>query len=845
MHRLTILHATDGRKLSKRYTVDGSTPYPLVRAFNSTEAQIDGDDWYLPLVEQLYEVALTGGAILKGHFDRNLHNESRKGHTEKDAANSLLVLDVDGLDLETLSYRKPTPPRVLTREEMEVIVEEVVHRLPQCFHDSSYVAHASASMGRKNTVHLHLFFMLTKPLMPREQKDVLRSLNLVCTSFRSQCTLTASKIALSYIIDPSLADNSRIIYIAPPEFIDQHDPVDPEARLFHVIKDHPHINTTMLRRDTVRAAPPTEGLRTLKAQLRAREGLPNVDHPTSTHIDLLGNSNEVICNPDATTMTLVSDEGDYVRYNVGGGDSGAYWVHKVDPRIVHNFKGEPAFLFEIADREEFHRCCKRVGFRLDTIEHETLIPFCFYDPAAEMYYSARRYASQDRLVECYPTRRNNLDTVMQAFGSDVPEQIPLASYTFAPDDPRAVDLESRFVNRFAPPPLMQSTPDIEDGHRGATIDNAVRMLPSLCPTIFKVMYSMAGCGDRELALFLNWLAFIYQQRNKAQTLWLFHGVEGTGKGLFHAHVITPIFQQYTCMMTDNALGDRYDTRLSENLIVVMDEVHFSSATDIKEFNLLKNLVTEPTLTVRPLFGRAKSERNFCSLILFSNDLGALKINRGDRRCHIAPRQEEPLFIRYPELQKNVIPMLRKEAPLLAAFLRHFEVREDAVFRPELNEAKEQARLATQLPMEAFSEALKFGQIDWFLTALEDAPHLSADGDTGVQMRMAHGMGLLRQVLANIPESLETPGIYTGMDIWTLYSVMNGGDSRGYGKNTFLQMLKRTGSRGLIPVRKRPADWQGKPPHPVQAYSIQWRSELSMDELKELQQRHIAQRHQQT
>ena len=41
----------------------------------------------------------------------------------------------------------------------------------------------------------------------------------------------------------------------------------------------------------------------------------------------------------------------YVRCNINGGDSGAYWFNVEDPTYMYNFKDEPIFEIEKADRE--------------------------------------------------------------------------------------------------------------------------------------------------------------------------------------------------------------------------------------------------------------------------------------------------------------------------------------------------------------------------------------------------------------------------------------------------------------------------------------------------------------
>ena len=62
------------------------------------------------------------------------------------------------------------------------------------------------------------------PVYPKTLKDYLRNLNYECQFLAEQITLFANGQSLSCVLDPSVADNSKLIYIAPPKFTIVEDP---------------------------------------------------------------------------------------------------------------------------------------------------------------------------------------------------------------------------------------------------------------------------------------------------------------------------------------------------------------------------------------------------------------------------------------------------------------------------------------------------------------------------------------------------------------------------------------------------------------------------------------------
>ena len=82
--------------------------------------------------------------------------------SERANTTQLLVLDVDGLITSNPG-------------DLQALADKIVLQLPEVFHNVSYIVQASASLGfKKDTVSMHLFFLLDMPVHPKTLKDFIR-----------------------------------------------------------------------------------------------------------------------------------------------------------------------------------------------------------------------------------------------------------------------------------------------------------------------------------------------------------------------------------------------------------------------------------------------------------------------------------------------------------------------------------------------------------------------------------------------------------------------------------------------------------------------------------------------
>lgn len=719
MQNITFCRPTGTRKFCKRYYDKHTEPYPLVRNLSSSTHPISIDLEGLRKKVALYrQHAAAGDALLKGTFDKDLRNESRTGHTNKDEKTRSLVIDIDDFAVPENEFVLGVGP--LTQNHLRHACEYIVGKLPERFHHVSYIGHASSSLGTKEgLISVHLEFWLRDPVSPKALKNMLFNLNYSIEAFRDQLELSATGTALRYTIDPCLADNSRLIYIAPPEFMEgRHDPFrDPEQRFVCVEKTS---NTVDVRPLIADASPErlTQAKKRIIRDLRGSQGLPRKDEKTAS-LKFQGNFIKIVTNPDAVALEYAYHTDEYVYYNLHTydhrGDSNAYYVRRDNPEIVFNFKNEPFFRFKDVDNDAYEQHCEQFVNESDFGETRYR-PLVFRDFRADCYFNALVDRTESKLVEVAEAKRSALDEFMQQHGDLTPDVIETVDFVFNPTDDRTIDMEASprpFINKFFKSDYMASEELTIDYKR---IGDVIR---ARCPAIYTLIDSVTGNDEECTRTFLHWLAFVLQTRQKSQIAWVFQGTFGTGKGLLANKVITPLFsERYTKHLRLCDLDEKFNAWAEDALFAVVDEFAIGNAKRGEDLmNSLKNLITEPTISIRAMRQNKREIANYTNYVFFSNQYEILTLQEGDRRFNVCPRQEKPL----KEVVKDITSFLRQlpnELPLFAELLNQVEYEQAVVQSPIMTEAKQQMIEVSKNTVDHFVAAVRTGNIDYFTEVLD-------------------------------------------------------------------------------------------------------------------------------
>lgn len=677
MPRLTFLSAD--RPLNKSYVLnpDGtydSTPYPLVTAVTThTEEVADISEFY----DQLIDHSNAQHCLLKGSTIRPLVRESRAGLTAPEAT-WYSCMDFDGID-----------PQGRTIDD---ILEEVG------VGDVDYIIQYSASYGIKDGLSCHIFQMLTDPVAPEYLKNFLRWKNLTTPYLREQLCLTATGMALHWPLDISVADNSRLIYLAAPKVVNGTDPV-PER-------------TKLVRRGQRKLTLPEvpQGLDgqvvDLIRQLRSAAGYP--EHKLVTKYNRQAQA-DVLANPERVSITGVKTDGDFTRVNVNASTSWGYYHLTAFPEVLMNFRGEPNYLLrEIAP--DYYKDAKNAAKSLKLDSHRPTAA----DKEPQRWVINRKDEGRYYKVTYLPNKGITLDPA-----------------------PSLKHLEDWCIlNKVPVPDIIEDWEVIFDPTSTNVIEPAIRRINSYKPTVYKVNSQRNGsaipleyrnlinhvCGNDDEATdyFINWLAYIWQTGKRPKTAWVFGGTYGTGKGRLLL-VLKHLFGSHCIAVGPEALEDKFNEHLEPAQIVWLDELTTDSWDTNKMTPKLRALIDGESGLRQMRRGWRGDVNLYFGLIIASNEHNVVEIRAEDRRFNVAPRQETPL-LKAPWLYDD-FTLLDDELGFfyqpenLQAFadgLTSYQVDVASVRRPLKNDAKDAVMRVTQSLPEDIVQALDSGNVNFFL-----------------------------------------------------------------------------------------------------------------------------------
>ena len=797
--KATFLHGF--KPLAKRFTKDGVEPYPMVKKVSSKVFDLPLDATGL---RQKFEICVAqanmGACMLKGELDGNLVKESRAGRTRAQQPSQTLLLDFDGLSLTGV----PTGSHY-TGDDLRHLAEHLVTLLPDPLQNTSYIAHASASMGmKKGLVSMHMEFWLDAPIQPDAQKNVLRYFNLMDETLASNLTLNAIGTGLCWPLDICTADNSRMIFIGTPQFDGVDNPIPDDTDRFQFVE---HQNTLISVIELMNWFDGNDLKKRQKKVLNALQEANGLDTRKSDrykNVIIDGFKHRVVSNPNEIEMEPHSFYEHYVTYNVSGGDSHAYYVLKHNPTVVYNWKGEPPFLFQKANPDQYEAHIEEYGIEGDGDG----MPLGFRDPTSDLHFSGIYDPAAKKLHEVNPIQKSNMADFFADRGGIMPDPIPQIDYLFRPQDHRSVDIRNRFINRFDEPPLLAN----HDGLDLIEWNQLHTHIEDQCPTLYKILLSVTGDGILELQRFLNWLAWVVQTKGKTGVAWLFQGTQGTGKGVLFNHVLRPIFAEYAVEKRLSNVEDEFNSWIETALIAAIDEFKVGRNSRGDAFmEKFKHKISEPFVTVRGMRANQREVLNFTNWLLFTNEHDALPIENGDRRMNVCPRQEIKLNERYPDIMDDIKKKLPEEIKKFANLLHACETDEGLAQVVLENDAKQIMRETSMTSVEVFCSALRQGNFEFFAELLDRQPGMGTGDDTTILLSCQNTLrGWMKQILDGKQEVLTTPA-----ELRPLYMMLVGNIQTDHklrqllAKKAIVPQQRRVGDSVVrrISIKLRSDDWQ--------------------------------------
>lgn len=596
-------------------------PYPFVWEFTSHRKQIQTLQQF---EHQLKFHAAKGHCLLKGLIHRDLVKESRAGTTATNDQTEWVCLDFDGVD--SISS---------VNEAMTLMgLKEVSHVVQYS---------ASAGINGDTTLRAHVFMLLDKPATAPLLKQWLIHLNHSISELSRAMKLTKTGNSISWPLDISACQNDKLIYIAPPTLTGLPDPFQGKPRIQLVKRKFDRL--------TLPSGFSTEKNKALTAkritELREAEGLPKRTFKYKVH-----GSVEIMVKPDSAVITETKTERGFVYFNLNGGDSWAYYHPENNPEFIFNFKGEPTYL----TKELLPDYWEELTSNATKAASNGLLYLAFCDRKTSAYWRGTYDEKTDTLEIYQAKNETQLRHFAKQHGMPLGDFIPEWDLVFNPNDSVRVDIQNRTVNTFQPSEFMKMT-----GLK------APKIIP---PTIAKVMNHALG-GDVDIVEhFVNWLAYIIQERDRTTTCWVLHGTEGTGKGILTTDIMRPLLgPSNTVFKRMEELAEHYNTFMRGALLVVVDEVQTSALANENAVTAkMRNFISEKFIPVRAMHATGVETRNYTNWMFLSNKPDPTQIPKGDRRHNVAKYQPVPLKAIFNEPIEDVKARIAKELPAFFAYL---------------------------------------------------------------------------------------------------------------------------------------------------------------------------------
>ena len=650
--------------LNRNGTINKS-PYPFVYEVTSSEYPVPSTEALLPLLQ--HHAAL-GDCVLKGELGRPLVQESRAGSTDPKAKTEWICLDLDGVT----GYVSP-----------DQFLQDV-----GCG-ETDYILQWSASQGVNGTADLrcHLFMLLDQALPTEYLKRWLMTLNLTTPRLREQLRLTRTNCSLRWALDITTCQNDKLLYIAPPNFENMADPLEGQERIsFHKGKRRRlAIKTPVLER---------EALRNLSDarinELRTSASMPK---RKVTKYKVQG-SVEFMQNPDTATVTDMKVERGFVYLNLNGGDSWGYYHPENNPTFIYNFKGEPPYKTEELLPEYWADLARRAqDYTPDTTG---TVYLAFREFRTGNYYNGTYDTATRRLNLAMAKNETQLKHFLKQHGQPVGDYIPDWDLVFDPHSDTILDVEARTVNTFVPSRYMEN--------------RKPPRVVSVPPVCSKIINHVLGDDDETIKHFINWLACVMQFLDRTGTAWVLHGVQGTGKGLLFHHIISPLLGEHnTVAKRMEELESEFTGFVENKFVTAIDEIEVGTSMYHSKITAkLKNLIVEPSISIRKMYSPAYMSRNYNNMIFSSNQNEPVQISPDDRRFNVAPYQMQKLQITTREIDS-----IESELPRMYGYLMNYPADRDKARTPLINEARATLIDIGRAAVDVISDAIVAGDFGFF------------------------------------------------------------------------------------------------------------------------------------
>jgi hypothetical protein len=337
----------------------------------------------------------------------------------------------------------------------------------------------------------------------------------------------------------------------------------------------------------------------------------------------------------------------------------------------------------------------------DAVDDTSIVPV---QKAAPQYWFDR-YTQQYCLRESSRIglySKQGFTQVMKSFGAyhkDMFETIPSFYMDY---DPRCGEMiDENTINTFKESPLMKVKAEY-----GAVLD-VPKTIGLLLDTVFTDSETKHG--------FLNWLAFIFQRREKTGVVWVFKGVQGSGKGIIADTIMGGIFgSNMVKNLTDTQMNSQFNSIMEDRMVVHFNEISAENKRDrIAVKNKLKTWITDDTITINTKGVKEYEKTNFINIIINTNEAVPVDIDENDRRFTIVHTDTTLASLEWFK-GNNTVDEIRKELTAFALYLSLVEADERMAKTAIVSEDKNNIIMATMSAAQSIANAIKSSNFDFFM-----------------------------------------------------------------------------------------------------------------------------------
>lgn len=230
------------------------------------------------------------------------------------------------------------------------------------------------------------------------------------------------------------------------------------------------------------------------------------------------------------------------------------------------------------------------------------------------------------------------------------------------------------------------------------------------PTIHKVVSHVLGHEAKTIDHFYNWLACIVQKRDRTGTAWIWQGTQGTGKGVLFHQIITPLLGEPNVVSKRmEELESEFTGFMENKFVVFIDEIESGKSMYHNKITAkLKNLIVEPTISIRRMYSPAYMATNFSSMIFASNKTAAVEIAPDDRRFNVGPYQAQAINLTATEIDVDI----PAELTSFYAYLTQYPADQDRARKPLLSNARTNMIDVSRTAIDTVSDHLLAGNLEF-------------------------------------------------------------------------------------------------------------------------------------